>query len=99
MGEADPKAPDLELVRAALADRNSFAPLVARYEPRLRKYVTPLGSLDPETAKDILQESFIKAYINLNDYDHASIQRMVVSHRTQRDVLSLPASEESPSRS
>ncbi len=65
------KQSDQELVRATLTNRHAFADLVARYEQRLRKYVTRLGSLDPETAKDVLQESFIKAYTYLNDYDES----------------------------
>ena len=71
MQSAQESPSDQELVRASLADRHAFAHLVARYDSSLRRYVTRLGSLDPETAKDILQESFIKAYINLNDYDQS----------------------------
>ncbi|MDR3571596.1 MAG: sigma-70 family RNA polymerase sigma factor [Candidatus Pacebacteria bacterium] len=71
MVEHDQDSSDQDLVRASLADRHSFALLVSRYEQRLRRYVMRLGMLDPENAKDILQESFIKAYINLNDYDQS----------------------------
>ncbi len=60
---------DQELVAATLKDRDVFAVLVGRYEVPLRRYITRLGSTDPESTKDILQESFIKAYLNLNDYD------------------------------
>ncbi len=60
---------DQELVAETLKDRNVFALLVGRYEIRLRRYIARLGSNDPEVVKDILQESFIKVYVNLNDYD------------------------------
>ncbi|MBU6321622.1 MAG: RNA polymerase sigma factor [Patescibacteria group bacterium] len=60
---------DQELVKAALIHREEFAALVARYDVRILRYVTRLGSLDPDTAKDVLQETFIKAYLHLNDYD------------------------------
>ncbi len=53
---------------AALQNRHAFAALVERYEKPLERYIRRMG-IDSETAKDILQESFIKAYINLNDYD------------------------------
>ena len=59
---------DQELVTATLQDRHAFAALVERYEKPLERYTRRMG-IDPETTKDILQESFIKAYINLNDYD------------------------------
>ena len=32
-------------------------------------WIQRLGNLDQDIAKDILQETFIKVYINLNDYD------------------------------
>ena len=46
-----------------------FRILVQRYQDALLRYIRRLGCSDPEAAKDILQESFIKAYVNLNDYD------------------------------
>ncbi|MBU6214552.1 sigma-70 family RNA polymerase sigma factor [Patescibacteria group bacterium] len=66
---ADDARTDVELVRAALANREEFAQLVVRYDVRLLRYIVRLGSLDAEIAKDILQETFIKAYVHLNDYD------------------------------
>lgn len=59
---------DQDLVAAALKDRHAFAALVERYESPLARYVRRLGA-DIELTKDVLQESFIKAYVNLNDYD------------------------------
>ncbi len=61
---------DQELVAATLKDRQAFAAIVERYEEPLRRYIRRLGA-DSELAKDVLQESFIKVYINLNDYDSA----------------------------
>lgn len=60
---------DQELVQESLADRHAFAALVAKYEAPLRRYVKRLGINSPEDADDVLQEAFIKAYVNLNDYD------------------------------
>jgi RNA polymerase sigma-70 factor (ECF subfamily) len=62
---------DQEAVAATLADRHAFSLLVERYQARLSRYVARLGGLDPDTVQDILQEAFIKAYVNLNDYDPA----------------------------
>ncbi|MDB5195325.1 MAG: subfamily polymerase sigma factor [Parcubacteria group bacterium] len=62
---------DQEAVAATLADRHSFSLLVERYQLPLSRYVARLGNLDPDTVKDILQEAFIKTYLNLNDYDPA----------------------------
>ncbi len=46
-----------------------FRILVERYQDALLRYIRRIGCADPEAAKDILQEAFIKAYSNLNDYD------------------------------
>lgn len=61
---------DTELIAAALADPQAFAAVIVRYQEPLTRYVRRLGA-SVEDAKDILQESFIRAYVNLNDYDLA----------------------------
>ena len=40
-----------------------------RYEAKLKRYVLRLSNVSPETADDILQEVFIKTYINLKSFD------------------------------
>lgn len=59
---------DQKLVSVARKDRHAFGALVTRYELPLARYARRLGA-DAELAKDILQESFIKAYLHLNDFD------------------------------
>lgn len=60
---------DQELVAAALADSAAYAPLVRRYQAPLNRYLFRLGCKSQSDADDILQEVFLKAYRNLNDYD------------------------------
>ncbi len=60
---------DRELVAATLQDRHAFAGLVEKYQAALSRYISRIGAPDSESIQDILQESFIKAYVNLNDYD------------------------------
>jgi RNA polymerase sigma-70 factor (ECF subfamily) len=62
---------DRALVEAALRDRNAYAHLVRRYEPPLMRYVRRLLGPGADSAEDVLQEAFIKAFINLNDYDRS----------------------------
>ncbi len=40
-----------------------------RYEKKLLRYIIRISGFAKEDAEDILQESFIKAYHNLNDFD------------------------------
>ncbi len=60
---------DQDLVTAALKESNAFSALVERYHQQLLRYVLRLGCRNTDDAKDVLQETFIKAYVNLNDYD------------------------------
>ena len=60
---------DGQLVALTLRDREAFGHLVKRYEKKLKRYVQRLTGLDAASAEDVLQEAFIKIYLNLNDYD------------------------------
>jgi RNA polymerase sigma-70 factor (ECF subfamily) len=66
---APPPSDDAVLVKAALKDRQAYADIVRRYEKLLGRYVRRLLGTEGQYADDILQELFIKAYVNLNDYD------------------------------
>ncbi len=59
---------DQELVAAAIADRQAFSHIVHRYEAPLGRYVRRVGATESD-ADDVLQEVFVKLFINLNDYD------------------------------
>jgi len=63
------KKSDADLVRASLADREVFFYIVRRYERRLLSYIKRLTNVDDDESEDILQEVFIKVYLNLNDFN------------------------------
>jgi RNA polymerase sigma-70 factor (ECF subfamily) len=42
---------------------------VKKYEEAIRRYVKRLGCKDESDVDDVLQEIFIKVFVNLNDYD------------------------------
>lgn len=54
--------------RVTGGDVDAYAELMARYEPKLQRYVVYLIH-DPATAQDVVQETFIKAYQNLRSYN------------------------------
>jgi RNA polymerase sigma-70 factor (ECF subfamily) len=60
---------DEEIVSLSLENRQAYAGLVSRYEEKLRRYVRRLSNLGQEDVSDILQNAFIKAYVNLNGFD------------------------------
>lgn len=57
------------LVARALGDRLAYGLIVGRYEAPLRRYVGRVLGSESQAAEDVLQEAFLKAYVNLNDYD------------------------------
>ena len=60
---------DEQIVRRALADKEEFGTLIKRYEAKLARYLSRLGLSLPEDREDVLQNAFLKAYKNLNDFD------------------------------
>jgi RNA polymerase sigma-70 factor (ECF subfamily) len=60
---------DQELVKLSLQNLDYFSCLYQRYETGLVLYIRRISDLDDEEAQDILQESFIKIWRNLNEFD------------------------------
>jgi len=61
---------DNEIIAKSREDMNYFACLYERFEHRFLRYISKISQADYDEAKDILQESFIKAWINLNDFNN-----------------------------
>lgn len=64
-----PQKTDEELVSLSLRNKDAFAYLVNRYQAKLARYIRRISKFDEEETADILQDVFIKAYLNLNDFD------------------------------
>ncbi len=60
---------DKELAVRALQDKNEFAAIIERYQAAIRRYIIRLGCINDDDADDLLQDIFLKVYVNLNDYD------------------------------
>jgi len=60
---------DSQLVKLSLTNPDHFGQLVERYEKKLLRYIRRISGLETQSLEDILQEVFIKIYVNLNDYD------------------------------
>ena len=65
----DQEPSDQALVAEALARPHAYGALVERYTPRLLRYARRLGCRSEQDARDVLQETFLKAYLNLRSYD------------------------------
>ncbi|MFA6194488.1 MAG: RNA polymerase sigma factor [Patescibacteria group bacterium] len=60
---------DAELVSLTLENQDNFLYLVDRYKGKLMNYIRRLTNINDDDAEDILQEVFIKVYLNLNGFD------------------------------
>lgn len=63
------EASDEQLAIRAGSDPQAFGVLMMRYQDKLMRYIIRKSSVPPEIAEDVLQESFIKAYQNINSFD------------------------------
>ncbi len=63
------KYSDTEIVQYSLLDVNYFACIFEKYEPILMRYILSISMVNNEEAEDILQESFVKIWKNLNGFD------------------------------
>jgi RNA polymerase sigma-70 factor, ECF subfamily len=60
---------DEELVQKSLQDVDFFACIYDRYEQKLIRYILRISSFSLAEAEEILQEAFLKAWQNLNEFD------------------------------
>lgn len=62
-------ATDKELVQLSLIEKEAFGYIVDRYEAKLSRYIRRITRATEEDVADILQEVFIKAFVNLRGFD------------------------------
>lgn len=60
---------DEDLAGLAVREHLAFAEIMRRYQQKLLVYIMRISNVGREEAEDILQDSFLKAYRNLNDFD------------------------------
>ena len=60
---------DAELVARALRDTRAYGEIVRRFEAVLIRYVRRLLGKHAQHGEDVLQDAFIKAYVNLKSFD------------------------------
>lgn len=63
------KLSDEELVHLTLKNQDNFAYLINRYQDKLFNYIRRITNVRDEDVQDLLQDIFLKVYLNLNDFD------------------------------
>lgn len=80
---------DEEIVSLSLKNKEYFLLLINRYKTKLYIFIRRISNIIPEDAEDLLQEIFLKIYLNLNDFDqdlkfsswaYAIARHLVISH-------------------
>lgn len=62
---------DEELIARVVSDREVFGYVIERYEAKLRRYVRRLMPGIGDDLDDLLQDIFIKVYVNIQGFDTA----------------------------
>ncbi len=60
---------DIDLVNLSLKNPDNFKFIVEKYSEPIFKYIKRLANVSDEQAEDLLQEIFIKVYVNLNSFN------------------------------
>ncbi len=60
---------DSELVTLSIKDKEVFSQIIERYQNKIFRYIKRISSFSDDNVSDILQNTFIKTYINLNSFD------------------------------
>ncbi len=79
---------DKELVALSLKNQENFLFLIKKYEDKLSSYIRRLTNASNEDIEDILQEVFIKTYLNLNDFDYELKFSSWIYRITHNEVIS-----------
>ena len=61
---------DEELVELILENQSYFLHIVKRYKVKLLAYIRRISNVSNEEAEDLLQDVFLKVFVNLNDFDN-----------------------------
>lgn len=60
---------DEQLVPLIMQDRNVFVVITARYKIKLFNYIQRLTNISDDDAEDLLQDVFLKVYLNINSFN------------------------------
>lgn len=86
---------DNEIVKNSLANIDYFICLYYRYEKQLLQYIKRISRVSNEQAEDILQDSFIKIWQNLNDFDQSMKLTSWIYRIVHNETISYWRSEKS----
>jgi RNA polymerase sigma-70 factor (ECF subfamily) len=60
---------DNDLVKLCLQEQDNFKYIILRYQNKFQQYIFRRTKVSKEDSEDLLQDIFIKIYLNLRDFD------------------------------
>lgn len=60
---------EIEIIRKISIDKEAFWEIIDMYEAKLLKYILKITDISIQEAENILQEVFLKVYLNIYDYN------------------------------
>ena len=97
---------DEEVIKLVGENPDFYQCLMERYEEKIMRYVKRITNVSHETAEDLVQEIFLKAYENINDFDadlkfsswlyriaHNHVISFWRKHRNEKKVFSWDADD------
>ncbi|MDD3303250.1 MAG: sigma-70 family RNA polymerase sigma factor [Candidatus Gracilibacteria bacterium] len=60
---------EIEIIKKLSTDKEVFSMIIDMYENKLLKYILKITDISLEEAENLLQEVFLKVYLNIFDYD------------------------------
>ncbi len=79
---------DEELATLSLREEDFYLCLMQRYEAKLKRYIHRISQSNEQDAEDILQDVFLKAYLNLNNFDPSLKFSSWIYRITHNEVIS-----------
>lgn len=86
---------DHEIIKKSLENLDYFACLHERYESNLLRYIRRVSFVSEDEAKDILQDSFIKIWRNLNEFDSSLKLSSWIYRIVHNEAISFSRKEQS----
>ena len=80
---------DEEVITLVLSDKHLYAEIVLRYEEKLRRYIRRIAKLTQEEIEDLLQDIFVKAYINIHGFNTSLAFSSWIYRITHNETMSL----------
>mgnify|MGYP001241916760 FL=1 len=78
---------DEEVTKLVLGDQKYFTILVERYQEKLYRYISRISNFNEQEKEDILQDVFVKVYVNLNSFNSSLKFSSWIYRITRNEVI------------